>query len=443
MNIFSDSDENSNADDSADFDKDKVGAEGEELGDEDEDAEDEDAEEDEESDEDDDDEESESIFDDPDYLVVGSDEELCGNLPDWVESIISDRKSLVQDLEKLDLEPSDYISVPDTDDNGELKDFLDELGFSIDTEFIDRGPGSSHDSVVYIKKSDIPALEAREAKELHDAKRYAIRGVKSRLRKSFSGPRIKNVDLQAEIDRLIAVSRANDAEWREKAEKIDEFEEEIKEFTEHLTDRDNRIKFLLEKLNKTEKNLESAGIKSAGEMTRTEKWMQKIRDQADLYLAWTAAVEAEFSIVIKGPVLYLPNGKVYVIQHAYRRELSNLEHGADLIESIKKSVPSAEWITFHTNHRLGMTSTGEPDWQRANWFFAGRVAWSQIWWVACAYICGKASAYAEVNRERVGIKLLGISPERENEFKALFEKYWGKGVHWQKDNDDDEDEETN
>jgi len=271
--------------------------------------------------------------------------------------------------------------------------------------------------------------------------RDAIKAAKAKLKKDLSTGGIKDEHLDDEIQKLVAILNSQDAVWREKAEKIDEFEEEIKEFTEHLSDRDNRIKFLVEKLNKTEKNLESAGVKSAGEMTRTEKWMQKIRDQADLYLAWTAAVEAEFSIVIKGPVLYLPDGKVYVIKHAYRRELSKLEHGADLIESIKKSVPSAEWITFHTNHRLGMTSTGEPDWERANGFFAGRVTWSQIWWVACAYICGKATAYAEVNRERVGIKLLGISPERENEFKALFEKYWGKGVQWQKNIDDDEEEE--
>ena len=439
MNIFSDSNENNSADDSADFDKDKVGSEGEELDDENEDAEDEDAEEEEESDEDD--EDSDSIFDDPDYLVVGSDEELCGNLPDWVESIILDRKSLIQDLEKLDLDPSDYITVPDEHDNGELRDFLDELGFSIDSQFIDRGPGSSHDSVVYIKKSDIPALEAREAKELYDAKRYAIRGVKSRLRKSFSGPRIKNADLQAEIDRLIAVSRANDTEWREKAEKIDELEEEIKEFSEHLSDRDNRIKFLGEKLKKTEKKLESAADRLDDEERRTENWMEKVRDQADLYGAWAAALEAEFSIVIKGPVLYLPDGKVYVIKEAYRRRLSDQEHGADLIESIKKTVPSAEWITFKPNHRLGMTSTGEPDWERANWFLAGRVAWSQIWWAASAYICGKLPAYAEVNGVRLKIELLGISAERENEFKALFEKYWGKGVQWEKDIDDDEEDE--
>lgn len=72
---------------------------------------------------------------------------------------------------------------------------------------------------------------------------------------------------------------------------------------------------------------------------------------------------------------------------------------------------------------------------------AGRVAWSQIWWAASAYICGKLPAYAEVNGVRLKIELLGISPERENEFKALFEKYWGKGVHWEKDIDDDEDEE--
>lgn len=378
---------------------------------------------------------SHPIFDNPSYYVIDPEDGLRSNLPSWVEAIISERKSLADTLRKLRLVPSLFIGWPDEEDNSELRDFLLNLGFSVDSQFVDRGPGSSHDSLIYIRRSKIPKVKEREAKLLRSVQRDAIKAAKAKLKKDLSTGGIKDEHLNDEIEKIVAILNSQDAVWREKAEKIDELEEEIKEFTEHLSDRDNRIQLLVEKLNKTEKNLESAGVKSAGEMTRTEKWMQKIRDQADLYLAWTAAVEAEFSIVIKGPVLYLPNGKVYVIQHAYRRELSNLEHGADLIQSLKKSVPSAEWITFHTNHRLGMMSTGEPDWDRANWFLAGRVAWSQIWWVACAYIWGKLPAYAEVNKEKLGIKLLGISPERENEFKELFEKYWGKGVQWEKDRD--------
>ena len=395
------------------------------------------------SNEDDDGTESHPIYDNPSYYVIDPEDGLRSNLPSWVENIISERKSLADTLRKLRLIPSLFIGWPDEEDNSELRDFILNLGFSIDTQFIDRGPGSSHDSLIYIKKSKIPKVKEREAKILRSVQRNAIKAAKAKLKKDLSTGEIKDEHLNDEIEKLIAILNSQDAVWREKAEKIDELEEEIKEFTEHLSDRDNRIKFFVEKLKKTEKNLESAGIKSAGEMTRTEKWMQKIRDQADLYCVWAAALEAEFSIVIKGPVLYLPDGKVYVIKEAYRRRLSDQEHGADLIESIKKTVPSAEWITFKPNHRLGMTSTGEPDWERANWFLAGRVAWSQIWWAASAYICGKLPAYAEVNGVRLKIELLGISPERENEFKALFEKYWGKGVHWEKDIDDDEEEELN
>jgi hypothetical protein len=440
MNIFSDSDENSNADDSADFDKDKVGAEGEELGDEDEDAEEEDAEEDEESDEDDDDEESESIFDDPDYLVVGSDEELSGNLPDWVESIISDRKSLVQDLEKLDLEPSDYISVPDTDDNGELKDFLDELGFSIDSQLIDRGPGSSHDSVVYIKESDIPAAIAVETKTLNEAKRFAIRAAKSRLRKSLSGPRIKNADLYHELHRLIAVSRANDEDWRKKSDKIDELEEDIKDLNEHLSDRDKNLQLLREKLKKTEKKLERAGVKNAGEISRVDKYIKRVLDQTDLYLGWTSAVGSQFNILINGPVLKLPSGKVYAINSIYGRQLENDESGVAIIDWINKEEPTAELIRISTSHRLGMTSWGQPDWSRAQGFFAGRLSWTQIWWVVFSYVCGKAYARANLNGIDLGAELFEIPIERSNEFRELFEKHWGKGVRWdEKFDDHDED----
>ena len=438
MNIFSDSNENNSADDSADFDKDKVGAEGEELDDENEDAEDEDAEEEEESDEDDEDEDSDSIYDDPDYLVVGSDEELCGNLPDWVESIILDRKSLIQDLEKLDLDPSDYITVPDEHDNGELRDFLDELGFSIDSQFIDRGPGSSHDSVVYIKESDIPALEAREAKELHDAKRYAIRGVKSRLRKSFSGPRIKNADLQAEIDRLIAVSRANDTEWREKAEKIDEFEENIKELNEHLSDRDKNLQLLRE-------DLELSKKKVRGEGYRTKKWIRKSLELSGWYAAWVTCVEAEFGIVIKGPLLKLPNGKTFAVESIYGKALKDQPNGLAWYEAILKAEPEVEWLQLTFTTPTLYSGLRRLKWEDEQERFDGRLAWSQIWWAALSYsargawvIAPMKSLPTEFLKELKAKKYpapddIGVLPDQEARWKELFLKYWGTGVCWKEE----------
>jgi hypothetical protein len=443
MNIHPDSNENSNADDSADFDKDKVGAESEELGDEDEDAEQED--EDQDTDEDDEEEESESIYDDPDYLVVGSDEELCGNLPDWVESIISDRKSLAQDLEKLDLDPSDYISVPDTDDNGELKDFLDELGFSIDTEFIDRGPGSSHDSVVYIKESDIPAVIARETKTFNDAKRYAIRAAKSRLRKSLSGPRIKNADLQAELDRLIAVSRANDDDWREKAQKIDEFDETIKELNEHLEDKTKNVVLLRQSISRVKKKL-------SGEEYRTKKWIRKSLELSGFYAAWVAGVEAEFGIVIKGPLLKLPNGKAFAVESIYGKELKDQPNGLEWYEAIQRAEPEVEWLQLSFTSPVLYGGLRRLKWEDEQERFDGRLAWSQIWWVALSYSARGAGVIApmkqlpaEFLKELKAKKYpapddIGVPPDREARWKELFLKYWGTGINWSKDQGNDEEE---
>ncbi|MEY3851305.1 MAG: hypothetical protein RI910_285, partial [Verrucomicrobiota bacterium] len=82
------------------------------------------------------------LCDNPAYLVVGADDDLVDNLPAWVEDLITDHEFLAGQAEKIGLEPSSFVTVPDRGSNSELRDFLDELGFTVDTSHIERGPGS-------------------------------------------------------------------------------------------------------------------------------------------------------------------------------------------------------------------------------------------------------------------------------------------------------------
>jgi len=115
------------------------------------------------------------LCDNPAYLVVGSDDDLVDNLPSWVEDLLTEHETLAAQAEKIGLEPSSYVTVPDRGSNSELGDFLGELGFTTDSSYIERGPGSSIDGVVYVRKSKIPALEKRAERELKRARKAVVK----------------------------------------------------------------------------------------------------------------------------------------------------------------------------------------------------------------------------------------------------------------------------
>ncbi len=384
----------------------------------------------------DDEGEGKAIFDDPAYLVVGSDEELVGNLPDWVDDIISERKYFANQVEALGLDPSNFITIPDKYSSSELSDFLDEIGFTVSSEYIERGPGSSNDSIVYIEISKIPEVEASEAKSLAEAQRSLIKEVRAELRSGLGAGRVKKKDLNAEIERLIALSQAESPAWREKVEKINDFEEEIKELKEHLDDRIKTVEILNERL-------EAAKKRNEGESGRRKKWTNNIQSQTNRYAAWVAAVESEFGIAIKGPLLKLRSGKVLAIESIYGKTLNDQPNGAAWRAAIQRAEPGVEWLKLVYKDFKGYGTGAAPvTWSEAKDRFSGRLAWSQIWWVALSYSTkgpGLISpmkalppeVLVEIKAKKFpGLDDIGILPEQEERWKVLFKLYWDEAVKW-------------
>ena len=138
------------------------------------------------------------LCDNPAYLVVGADDDLVDNLPAWVDDLITDHEFLAGQAEKIGLEPSLFVTVPDRGSNSELRDFLDELGFTVDSSHIERGPGSSVDGVVFVRKSKIPSLERKAARRLD----RSLKAVVAAARKHLKPGRVKAADLYEELGRF-------------------------------------------------------------------------------------------------------------------------------------------------------------------------------------------------------------------------------------------------
>jgi hypothetical protein len=387
------------------------------------------------SNEDDDGTESHRIYDNPSYDVVGDGDSLVGNLPSWVEDIISDRKSLAEELRKLKLVPSLFIGWPDEEDNSELRNFLGNLGFQINSSYIERGPCSSRDSVVYIKNSKISKIQQRQDKILCDVRRKAIKAVKTRLRKELSTVEVKDEHLVAEIKKLVAILNSQEAEWLKKAEEINKFDERIKNLKERLDESTKDVVILRQTINCSEKKLR-------GEEYRTKKWIRKSQEISGFYAAWVTSVEAEFGIVIKGPLLELPNGKTFAVESIYGKQLKDQPNGLAWYEAIQKAEPEVEWL------QLSFTSPlGRLKWEDEQERFDGRLAWSQIWWVALSYsargvgiIAPMKSLPTEFLKELKAKKYpapddIGVLPDQEARWKELFLKYWGTGVCWKDEQD--------
>ena len=137
------------------------------------------------------------LCDTPAYLVVGTDDDLIDNLPGWVDEVLSEHEALAEQAEKIGLEPSLYVTVPDRECNRELSDFLEELGFNVGSSYIERGPGSSVDGLVYVRNSKIPSLQKRADRELRKARKAVIRDG----RKALKPGRVPADGLEAELDR--------------------------------------------------------------------------------------------------------------------------------------------------------------------------------------------------------------------------------------------------
>lgn len=372
----------------------------------------------------------EALCNNPAYLVVGADDDLVNNLPAWVEDLITEYEALSAQVEKIGLEPSFYVTVPDRGSNSELREFLDELGFTVDSSHIERGPGSSVDGVVFVRKSKIPSLEKRAARDLRRSKQAIVKAARNHLKPG----KVQADGLDEELDRLVSVAQLGEKEFRDKLASLHEKDEEIAHLEELLSDSNNARA-------RAEGAAAGAKAKLEGENGRLRRWIGSAQELSDRYATWALAVTAEFGITIQGPLLKLPDGRAFVVDHIFSIDLDKSLPA--LAQAIKASEPNAKWLRIENRVRRGMSSIAALTWKEASEHFDHRLTWGQVWWV----ILGRENARFPIRLFRYeGRKRpdgsfggfdeksifedesLGLSAEQAVRWKQLLKEHWGKGL---------------
>jgi hypothetical protein len=371
-----------------------------------------------------------ALCDNPAYLVVGADDDLVDNLPAWVEDLITDHEFLAGQAEKIGLEPSFFVTVPDRGSNSELRDFLDELGFAVDSSYIERGPGSSVDGVVFVRKSKIPSLERKAARSLDRARKAIV----TAARKHLKPGRIKAAELPEELARLVSVAQLGDKEFRDKLASLHEKDEAIAHLEELLSDsNDARAR--------AEGAAKEAKSKLVGENRRIRDWVSSAQALSDRYAAWTLVVAAEFGITIQGPVLKLADGRAYVVGQIFS---SDLERSLPAVaQAIKSREPDATWLRIENRVRRGMSSLGALTWNEATEHYAHRLTWGQVWWIVLgrehARFPARLFRYEQLKKPDGSYggfteksifedENLGLSAEQFVRWNQLLKEYWGAGL---------------
>jgi hypothetical protein len=372
----------------------------------------------------------EALCNNPAYLVVGADDDLVDNLPAWVDDLITDHEFLAGQAEKIGLEPSFYVTVPDRGSNSELRDFLDELGFTVDSSHIERGPGSSVDGVVFVRKSKIPSLERKAARSLDRARKAIV----TAGRKHLKPGRIKPTELHEELARLVSIAQLGDKEFRDKLASLEEKDEEIAHLEELLSDSNNARA-------RAEGKAEEAEEKLVGENGRVRDQVSHAQALSDRYATWALAVAAEFGITIQGPLLKLPSGRAFVVDHIFSADLEKSLPA--LAQAIKTREPAATWIRIENRVRRGMSSLAALTWNEATEHFAHRLTWGQVWWV----VLGREHARYPIRLFRYESRKnpdgsfggfaeksifedesLGLNAEQVVRWKQLLKEHWGAGL---------------
>jgi hypothetical protein len=372
----------------------------------------------------------EALCNNPAYLVVGADDDLVDNLPAWVDDLITDHEFLAGQAEKIGLEPSFYVTVPDRGSNSELRDFLDELGFTVDSSHIERGPGSSVDGVVFVRKSKIPSLERKAARSLDRARKAIV----TAGRKHLKPGRIKPTELHEELARLVSIAQLGDKEFRDQLASLEEKDEEIAHLEELLSDSNNARA-------RAEGKAEAAEEKLVGENGRVRDQVTRAQALSDRYATWTLAVAAEFGITIQGPLLKLPDGRAFVVDHIFSADLEKSLPA--LAQAIKTCEPAATWIRIENRVRRGMSSLAALTWNEATEHFAHRLTWGQVWWV----VLGREHARFPIRLFRYESRKnpdgsfggfaeksifedesLGLNAEQVVRWKQLLKEHWGAGL---------------
>ncbi len=379
--------------------------------------------------EDDDGDALSKLCDNPAYLVVGADDDLVNNLPGWVEDLLTEHETLAAQAEKIGLEPYFYISTPDRGDNGELCEFLGELGFTTDSSYIERGPLSSIDGVVYVRKAKIPSLEKRAHRKLERARRTIIK----EARKTLKPTRVKAAQVDEELARLVCQAQLSDPAYRKKLEALDELERSADVSAEIL--KETRAE-----LARWKSQAEGAAANLAGINRRILHWVDVARAQSDRFAAWAWAVAAEFGIQIQGPLLKLADGRAFAVDQLFGASLAN--SAPAVVAAINAREPGVQWLAIDAYVRRGQFNAGSLSWGEAVERSQRRLTWNQAWWVILGFRLTGLQGYLFRREQRAVPEAgteqapalpkggLGLSAEQQTRWDELLKEHWGEGIYF-------------
>lgn len=358
---------------------------------------------------DDDDGESwvEKICNDRNYLVIGDGESLVADWPGWLTGIAETRQGLFDEAEALGFDGVDFASPPDLDDASDVEGFLEGLGVSVSTDFIERTGGSSHDAFAYVRKKSIPAIKAREERRVEVARRRLLKDAVKRLTPDPDAPY---------LDRFTALKRmlsAQDEAFIEKVARLEEAETAKRAAAGEARE----LRLIIESLKAEKEALEGS---LAGEAKRTEARLSEESRKLARYEELVVALRLGFGVSLDGPLLTFADGSGYLIEGVFGEALSAQEGFKGLLESAPVKSGRVQLVSFRSFFRKGFSHGGALDLGEAQRRFDRRFSWGRAWWVVLCVTFGFFEGRFEPSRALD----FRVPQEREEEWRALLKKGW-------------------
>jgi len=349
----------------------------------------------------------ERICNDRDYLVIGDGESLVADWPGWLRGIAEARQELFEEAETLGLDGADYASPPDRDDTADVEGFLEGLGISVSTDFIERTGCSSHDGFAYVRKKAIPALEAREERRLAAARRRLLKDAVKRL---TPDPEASYTERFATLKRMLA---AQDEEFIGKVARLEEAEVAQREATDLV----RRLQGVIEVLKAEKETLEAS---LAGEERRLEARLAEESRRLARYEELGLALRLRFGVTLAGPLLTFADGTGYLIDGIFGEALSAQEGFRELREAEPVTSGRVRLVTLGSFFRKGLSRGGPLDAGEAQRRFGRRWSWGRAWWVVLSVKFGCFEGRFEPSIPWD----FRIPADRAEEWRTLLKKGW-------------------
>jgi hypothetical protein len=359
--------------------------------------------------EDDDDGEGwvEKICNDPKFVVIGDGESLTADWPGWLREVANARQELFDEAESLGLDGSDYALPPDRDDSADVEDFLEGLGVSVSTDFIERTGCSSHDGFAYVRKKSIPALVAREERRLEVARRRLLKDAVKRLTPEPDAPY---------SERLAVLKRMLDAQDEDFIAQVGRLEE-AETARREAADLVARFKNVVEALKAEKEALEGS---LAGEAKRLEASLAEEARKLAKYEELAVALRLRFGVTLEGPLLTFADGTGYLIDGLFGEALAAQPGFRALLETEPVKSGRVRLVTFRDFFRKGFSRGGPLEPGEVGRRFGRRFSWGRAWWVVLCVTFGFFEGRFEPS-----IPLdLRIPDGRADEWRALLKQGW-------------------